>query len=242
MVYIPGGGGRDDFQRLGLGPLLEPHIAVLPFEVPAGPDGGPGSLCVFDNPIFPSDTPHVYDAGSQTWMEAPPDPDGDLQLGRYWVGYVTIDPPSPAELQRSLFFPDESVRLEGNRVWYVPIADFLPHRVTRDRITGREISMPKAEHAEFSDLANATHELLLGDEFRRKLTENRIVIPNGFRLASLALIKNYRVNVDVIDLLALLDDRSIVEVALAVTGVSLIARVEEQKKNAGTQCRPRELS
>jgi hypothetical protein len=230
MVYIPGGGTKTDFPRLGLASLFDPGVAVLPFDEATGPDGGSGSFVVFDNPTFPSNTPRAYEAATQTWRPAARD--GELPADRYFVGYVTANRPCPEELQRQFLFDGEPVPLDDKQQWILPVADFLPQRVERDRGTGSEKLVPKDEHAEFVELANATYELFLSEGFSVMLGQNRVVIPDAYRLATLAIQKNYRVNSDVIDLLGLFDQLTLVEVALAVTGIKLTARALEQKKSA----------
>lgn len=229
MVYIPGGGGKEKFAELGLDSLLEPGVSVLPFSITAGPDGAAGSLVVFDSLAFPTNTPRVYDQATQKWEPAARD--GDLLPGRYWLGCVTADKPRPEELQRDSLFDGEPVELDDHRVWVVPVADFMPERIVRDRQTGEEKSVPKDEHTEFVRLANAAYQLFMGDGFSVMLGQRQITIPNGHRLATVALMKNYRVNADVIDLLGLLDRAAIVSVAMVATGINLAARVMEQKKS-----------
>lgn len=241
MVYIPGGGGRHDFERLGLEALLDRRVAVLPVECNRGPDGGAGSLVGFDSPEFPRDTPTIYDDKSQEWLAAATD--GELACGRYWVGYVKGRKPRPEELQRRTIYDGEPVELGDHGVWVVPVADYLPRRMSRDRATGKEISVPKDEHAEFVRLANETFQHFLSDGFAVMLAQNRVVIPNARRLADMALAKNYRVNADVIDLLGILEDLSMIEIAKAATGLTLAGRVLDQKKSAeGTQFQSANLS
>lgn len=229
MVYIPGGGTRKDFPQLGLESLIERHIAALPFEVAQGPDGGSGSLVFLYDERFPSNTPRQYDPATQKWEPAAAD--GDLKPGRYWLGCVEADRPKPEELQRDQLFDGEPVTLDDNRVWVIPVADFMPERIVRDRLTGEEKSVPKDEHLEYTKLCNAAYELFMSDGFQVMIDSRRFRVPAGHRLATLGLMKNYRLNADAIDLLGLLDNAAIVMVAIAASGLNLAARVVEQKKN-----------
>lgn len=229
MVYIPGSASRSDFEPLGLGSLLESGVTPIGFEVSKGPDGGKGMLFGFDSPWLPRDTPTAYDPGSQTWR--PATVDGDLACGRYHVGYVNEQKPRPDNLQRRMLQDGEPVELDDHGVWVIPIAEYLPQRLSRDPYTGKEITVPKDEHREFVELANSTFEHFLSDGFAVMLREHRVVIPDGRRLADLALSKNYRVNGDVIDLLQLLDDPKLIEIAKVATGLSLAGRVIDQKKS-----------
>lgn len=230
MVYIPGGGGRQDFQRLGLESLLDKGMTALPFEIHRGPDGGGGSLIGFDSAEFPRDTPTVYDEKTQEWLPAATD--GELACGRYWIGYVKGKKPRPEELQRRSLFDGEPVELGDHAVWVIPVADYLPRRMSRDRVTGKDISLPVEEHEEFVRLANETFQHFLSEGFAVMLAQNRVVIPNARRLADMALAKNYRVNADVIDLLGIFQDLLLVEIAKAATGLTLAGRVLDQKKSA----------
>ncbi|MGD9632195.1 MAG: hypothetical protein AB7G28_20650 [Pirellulales bacterium] len=230
MVYIPGGGSRKDFERLGLESLIERGMQAIAFDIAKGPDGGSGSLIGFDSPEHPRDTPTNYDESTQEWRPAAAS--GSLINSRYWVGYVRNQKPRPEELQRSQLQDGIPVELDDGGLWVIPIADYLPQRLSRDVATGEEISIPKVEHQEFVELANFAFEHFMSDGFAVMLQKRRVTIPNGRRLADLALEKNYRVNGDVADLLQLLDNPSLLEIALVATGLSTAGRIIAQKKSA----------
>jgi hypothetical protein len=227
IVYLPQASGADRKELVdrGLGSLLDSSVDVIPTEVRTGPDGGYGKLVTFTD-----DTPREYNAETQTWLEAPKD--GQLERGRYWVGYANTARPSAGDLQRATLYDGEPVRLKDGNSWIVPIADFLPKRLTRDTATGEEVEVPADEHREFVNEANAILDLLMSSGFLQMVERELVIrIPRGLSFAGKALAKNYRVNSDVIDLLKLVDGFEAVDIARAACGHMRLERVLAQKKS-----------
>ena len=225
MIYVPGADQvpPQTLTELGLGDLLEPGIA--PLAMPPGgktPDGGTGKLVVFDCPSRPElTTPHVIDLASQEWIPAPPS--GDLAAGRYWVGFVVDAPPGPSELARRTICDGEAILLADGRSWTVPIARYLPQRLTRDPKTGQEVTAATAQHREFSNRATDLFCYFMSDEFQDEVSQNgRVRIPNGLEFAALALAKNYRVNIDVVDALGLVSEWEAFDIARVASGLPAV--------------------
>lgn len=229
LVYLPkyAGDERAELVRRGLGSLLEPGIDAIFTETRTGPDGGHGKLVTF----LPGSSPREVDAETQEWMEAPPD--GELEKGRYWLGYVKGQKPTAGELQRRDLIDGESVILADNNAWHVPWCEYAPKRLTRDRHTGQEIRVVKSEYKHWVEWSNALFRLFVSDGFHAIVEKDRVVhIPNGLAYAALSLSQNYRVNMDVIDLLGLIDEHKAFEIARVATCMSIMERAIAQKKSA----------
>lgn len=231
MVFLPDCASTDPEQLIerGAGELLDPGIDAIGLNVVKGPGGKSGMLFTF----APYTDPRSYDEKTQTWLEAPPD--GELAKGRYWVGYVTARKPTPEELQRRDLIDGEPVVLADNKVWVIPCCEFAPKRLTRDVNTGEEKRVVAEAHRQWVEWTNALFSLFVSEGFSAIVEKERVVhIPNGLGYAALTLSKNYRVNSDVVDLLGLIEEYQAFEIARVATGMSLVERIADQKKSAGT--------
>jgi hypothetical protein len=222
LVYLPGATRSDAAELVsrGCGELLEPGVTPLMF--PAGrvtPDGGQGLLVSFDDARIaqsPSYTPREIDLDQQQWIAAP-------RAGGahpYWVGIVRGEAPGPSELARRSICDGLPVQCGDKQPWIVPIADYLPKRLSRDPQSGREISVPLAVHRDFTERANELFRHFMSDDFQAiAAREHRITIPGGLAFAGVALAKNYRVNATVVDLLELVDEYVAFEIARVACGL-----------------------
>ena len=230
MMYLPGysGSDREEVVRRGLADLLEPTVDVIPTPVVKGPDGKAGTLFTF----FPGHSPREVDVNTQEWLEAPPD--GELDGGRYWLGYVKGRKPTPEQLQRRDLIDGEAVVLADDKVWVVPCCNKAPKRFTRDR-AGREVEVVKDQHKRWVEWSNELFGVIINQGYGTLGDPDYIIqIPGGIRYAALALGKNYRVNADVLDLLELIDERVVSDLVLAATGITALARLIAQKKSTDT--------
>jgi hypothetical protein len=234
MVYLPGCTGQDpqELERRGLGDLLDRSVSPIMMPIlSGGPDGGSGKLVTFDGPGL-SDTPRNVDTATQEWRAAPPDPEHELEAGRYWLGYVKNAKPTPEELQRKQLIDGEPVVLADGCSWVIPIADFAPERLTYDPNTGAEISVPEDRHRLFVDRANEIFAHFMSDSFHELLSkELTATIPGGLSFAGLALSKNYRVNANAVDLLQLVGQVEAFEIARVAIGMKMVERLLAQKKS-----------
>lgn len=237
LAYLPRYQGSDtqELVRRGLGSLLDRSVTPIMVEATTGPDGEHGTLVTFCGAVpLP---PPPYDEAKQTWLAAPPD--GELEAGRYWLGYVNDAKPSAGELQRGTLFDGEPVTLRDGNQWVVPISGFLPKRLTRDRTTGEEIEAVADEHRDFDTWSNAILDLFMSSGFLEMVTREKVVhIPKGLRYAALALAKNYRVNLDVIDCLDLVGGHEAFDVARVACGMLTLERVLGQKKTMASPSQP----
>lgn len=230
MVFLPGYAGdeRDELARRGLADLFDNTVSTIFSPVAKGPDGGPGKHVIFYSQFLP-DTPRCYEPALQEWKPAPKS--GDLESGRYWLGYVRGAKPEPGELVRREVCDGEPVILRDGNSWTVPIADFMPKRLTIDA-DGREVREVADRHREFVFLSDRIFALLLESGYEVEGEHGpAIEIPGGLTFAALALSKNYRVNRDAVDLLELIEDLEAFKVAAVVTGMAPALRAIAEKKN-----------
>lgn len=228
LIFLPDyeGDDRNELAARGLGDLIDSSVDAIFTPISKGPTGGGGKLVTF----YPGNAPREYDAKLQTWMEAPPD--GELKAGRYWLGYVTKSKPRPEDFQRATLIDGEPVVLCDDKVWVIPCCEYAPKRITRDK-GGDEIRVVKTEHALWVDWSNALYQLFVSEGFHAIVEKESVVrIPNGLKYAALSLVKNYRVNIDTIDLLELIDEHKAFDIARVATGMSIIERLCHEKKNS----------
>ncbi len=112
LYFLPGqnrGIKIADLQAAGLGYAFERRMS--PREVlGGGPDGNPG-VVVAD----PESVPDIgYYADRQTWRKIPG--------SRNWLGYLTHNRPTPADLQRDQVLDGHWITLADGNEWLVPIA------------------------------------------------------------------------------------------------------------------------
>ena len=233
LVFLPefDGDVQAEMKARGLGDLLEPGIDPIPVRTSKGPTGGPGMFVTFH-----THSPREYspDPKAQTWLEATKD--GDRAAGRYWVGYANNAKPGPEALQRRELIDGEAVALADDRVWIVPCCEHAPKRITRNR-DGKECEIVRDDYRQWVEKSNEIFGLIMAQGYDAATnTEYAITIPGGLRYAALSLRNNYRVNADVVDLLALIDNRVISDVILAACGITALASLIRQKKNNDTPC------
>lgn len=237
-VFIPRGertfSSPDDLlSSVGLGDLGSACVVAMPLSA-TGPDGLSGTLLYWGDPRQPP-----RDRAGWTWQPAPARSlhsdglkagqlDAALAAGRYWLGWNPDAPPVPAELRRSTFLGGLEVTLEDGNDWIIPTAKVLPRRMGLDP-TG-EITMQIAPP--FRAFCEAAEDLLAhlaaADPNRGSLE-----IPGCWRVANAALGINYRLNAELVSMLGLFSDRSMVQVCLAVIELPLdIHYVDIEKKTA----------
>ena len=95
----------------------------------AGPDGGGGFLVV---PTHPASPPSMFQRAEQTWHRGP----------KFWVGWLTASPPTPADLVRDTVMGGTGVKLRDGNEWMIPrIHAVFPGRPTNlPRVFGADDS------------------------------------------------------------------------------------------------------
>lgn len=234
-VYVPQRRGEASsvLRSVGADWALDPSVTAMGLDViEGGPDGGGGLLVYFDRRgrLEPANVLAAIDLEAQEWQPAAPT--GDLPAGRYWLGVWKSQRPGPEDLQREEHADGIPLELRDGRQWVVPIADYLPKMLRLNRATGQQEERPSERHAEFIRRANELFRLLIGDGFQESVEKHlRVVIPDGLRFAADALAINYRVNLDLLDMLAadgIVGEWEAVKIAAVATGVELLASTEKK--------------
>jgi hypothetical protein len=125
--------------------------------------------------------------------------------------------------------------LRDGQLWMIPISAFAPHRLTLNPINGEEMRVPDAVYKEFTDRSYELFSHFLSQGFQQELAgRTQWRIPRGLNYASLALSQNYRVNTVVVDLLGLIGEWEVSQIAAVSTSLLLYQRLANQKKT--TEC------
>jgi hypothetical protein len=236
-IYIPGRGGEATKRLASVGAAwaLDDGVTAAQTDIfQDGPDGGGGALIYFERGAGDRSALSRYAPAAQTWEPAAPA--GELAGGRFWLGVWNERKPGPDDLQRKTVCDGLPVQLLDGREWLIAVAEYLPKRMRLDRATGAQKLEALPADMPFIDKTNAMFTYLVSDEFQSPLDALgkvfQVVIPQGLTYAAEALAKNYRVNVDLVDMLGLIGEFEAVKIAAVATGLELIATEGEQKKSA----------
>lgn len=215
-------------RRGGLESLYDASTSAMRVEPQIeGPDEGVGQLFYVAHLASTKRAIVSYVPQEQIWR--PASQHGDRVFGRYWIGFWKEDRPLPEELQRDRISDGFPVALGDGREWVIPIAEFLPKRLTFDTVTGREKEVVADCYREFTEKANQIFESFVSNDLVQIVEgEHTVRIPEGLQFAADALQINYRVNRDLVDSLGLISNYEAIAVAEVATGMKLIA--DAQKK------------
>lgn len=231
VLFIPANGqvSREELVSLGGGVFLDQLVGMSSVGVPAGgPDGLRGGLVVFKSEFQSGMDSGVV--GDYEWRSALPD--GDLKAGRFWLGRPKASDQQfqPGDFERLHMLQGLPVTLKDGNVWQIPLVQYLPQQQGLNS-EGKECRRALDEHLEFSEKAKEYFELLMGVELSEEEAVAAVIeIPGGFEYAVMALGKNYRINRDYVNWLALLGDEELFEVVSATVGLNLKKQIEAQKK------------
>lgn len=231
IIFLPGyeGSDRNELSKRGLDAIAKDK---QPFFRPATfPDVGKGTLVTLGGLTdIPAST---IDLDEQTWQEAARE--GELEAGRYWIGYVNSRKPGPVDCVRRNVIDGAPITLRDGNQWVIPSTQFIPSAWTINSQTGEDERVIADEHREFIDRANEMFRTLMSDHFAQLLDEKQIVfVPSGLTFAASALAQNYRVNRNVVALLDLIGDFEAWEIVKAVLGWPQFQSMLEQKKTEDT--------
>lgn len=224
-IYIPGRCRNDEsaLHDVGAGWAIDRSVNAMYTDVLGnGPDGGSGKLVSFDHrKLYVPGQIAFIDLETQRWEKAAAC-DGQPE-GRYWIGLPKDRKPGPDELQRDDLADGLPIMLRDRCEWVAPVVEYLPKRLKLNRSTGEEVKAPREEDKPLVTRTNAMLELLLSEEFQNRVRDERVVdIPRGLAYAAMVLGKNYRVNLDLIDMLDLVGDFEAVKIAGIATGLELL--------------------
>lgn len=236
LIYIPGQPPRNDetLEALGLGPLLDADsVCAMWSDLPgATPDGERGVLVQFDAPRRPaSSSPRGLNLEMQQWKQA--SRQGELEKGRYWLGWDREHRPGPQDLRRGHTVSGEMLTLLDGQNWDVAVQYFVPTRLGIDIETGEQVRVPQGEYVPFVERCRALEAQLFeqwSDLTAEDLADRTVSLPDGLRFATEALAINYRLVPDLVDGLELLSDREVGEIVMAAVGISTMALLAREKK------------
>lgn len=241
LFYFPGAGQashpRKWFEQAGLGSMLstldeDPLCNARPDEDPAcaegsvnGPDGGLGRLAFWsESTPNPLPKPIAVEKDRQVWYRAPKK--GNLAAGRFWVGYWKDQPIEPVDLVRRRPLPGVEVPL-GRFLWTVPTARNLPRVFSYDDEGAHRWTLEKEAHVRYFDEARRLMEAI-----NASCTESHFTYDMEEHLAFTvqALQINYRVSLEVLDLMKAIRQDELCVAAQAASGMPI--SWVDVKKNA----------
>lgn len=240
LVYFPGARGHshDLFRAAGLDDLLPtrdgelaPSFADVTKD---GPDGGVGVVASWLPTLHPERCPRltVCQAGEMAQEWAPLPATARLPAGRAWLGRERGRPPTPDDLLRDTHYPGYDVQLADGYRWRIPVARLLPHVRTLDVAENVERRKVRREFEAFYDQAAKYYQQTAEFDLESYAAGQPLVFEGGFRFACAALAINYRLNVDVVNWLQLLDDDCYLPLIGATFELQARIDIEAQKKKA----------
>lgn len=198
LFYFPGVGTQNDpaawFRNAGLGDLIAEGDATPQFvqDEVSGPDKRLGRLAFWDEQVAnPQPRIPQIDLERQTWYEAPKR--GELPAGRVWIGWYSDQPVTPADLLRKKPLQGREVEL-GPYTWLVPTARALPTVFSFDRDGQPVWNCVNTRHVQYAERAR---ELAL----KMKSEKMQFDFDPHLRFTEQALQMNYRVTLEVLDLM-----------------------------------------
>ena len=131
LIFIPNvqGPSPQNLIDVGLGDLLRPDDDQPGCFDLSGrtPSCEPGQLWGW---ITAGKQSLQFEPQTQKWIAAKPH--GDLQAGRYWIGWDADSPPTPDELLRKRTIPGYEATLGDDQLWLIPNAAEVPSRYDLD--------------------------------------------------------------------------------------------------------------
>lgn len=198
--------------------------AIMPVEVPTGPDNQAGTLWYFDDKRDATNVPaRTYQPGSQVWQKV-----GGTNV---WLGTVKGKAITPESLLRfgETKFGGYSIPLNDGNKWDVPCQTELPCDFGLDDV-GQVAKVPKNEVRLTYDRMTAVFEHV------RSAVEGT---PNTFSDQELVeyagdlLCMNYRITWQIAALLKLFDESNLAEFLRYTTDIKAIIQLLEDRKKGG---------
>jgi hypothetical protein len=240
LYYVPSGTSaatEADLAAIGLGEILVAGTAHCP--VTGGPDGGAGVVLAGES----DGKQRVgYYPDRQTWRQAPGQ--------SWWLGYVTDDKPTPADLQRADAVGGYVVTLEDGNGWTVPVArsmrgnGTLPAQLDLSS-DGKLMRRPLARFEALCAGAervwtyfNCVRDVLSGGGDVTESQDLESQTEQLWPVAIDALGVNYRVGVIEVVALGLLTDQNVVQVWQALIDLITLTEVDADMADAQKKTEP----
>jgi hypothetical protein len=229
LYFFPGvaKAGRAQFEAAGLGHALDGAGVGACGTTERGPDGGKGAIVAPPCPRGRAPIPQLADVA--TWAQVP---------GReVWIGWLTDDRPTPADLARRVQVPGYEVELADGARWTVPVArrvagaPGLPRALRWDGSAWAPGDVvPK--HAQLWAVACRVWDALIG------AAGAEVTLTLECDAAALALACNYRVGPPEISALGLFTTATQSEVIKALVDFPALEELAGKAEAAGRSSSP----
>lgn len=209
-----------------------------------GPDGGPGVVVALEAGALNDAPIAAYRPDKQTWVgvnaETPKRQNAEMEKPkpgppRYWIGWETARPPTPADLQHRALRDGHDVRLADGHLWRVPVVrqplahfgDAAPGWPARLSLNGDDRRLARRVDPAYLDAWAMTQRLwnvYIGAATDAEVCDEVTL----FRVAAAALGLNYRVSADEVDALGLFTNENLAEVVHAMLDVPRLLRIQAE--------------
>jgi len=225
--FIPhkNGANRQHLVDAGLEMLLREGDESPRFGDLAGTGPGelPGQIVSWSEDVF-------YLPDKQDWTPALPDPKRGLKAGRYWIGTLKGQKPTPAELARkeSVAYDGIGMILGDGNAWVIPNALAFPHYLGLN---------PEGELDRFpvQDCMPVYERTLWALEHAQKFIQGEAELDSkaAFVYVTEMLAVNYRICPQLVSSLQLFNEQNLFVALCNTTDVDRLLKIrEELKKNS----------
>ncbi len=201
LIFIPGAKAANPahLERVG----LEDHAAGAEFHETTGPDNQRGVMCGWKIKGSPA-TAMAFRPEAQDWTPAARD--GDLEYGRYSVGFWKDKPPQPKELQRDYPFRGTTLTLGDKQAWLMPKALELP------------TTMQLADDGSLKFIVQRRFHQFWLDSLHMAGRFEGVALREVWPFVARGLALNYRLTPEVVSRLGLITTENILSALLAIIG------------------------
>ena len=220
LYYVP---GADVVTKADLPADLAAVIGKAAIEsrgVTSGPDGNPGAVF-----LVPRGNSIGYYPDKQTWHKCTDD---------RWVGWVTEDPPRPADLEREEVIGGHEVEL-GGELYMIPVARSIVSGTSLPEalVLGPNGELVREALPQFAQISAAAERVWT--EFQREADADDdagISDRDAWQIAVDALALNYRLGIHEVSALRLLTTTTTPEVLGALVDLPALAAAVEKRTAA----------
>jgi hypothetical protein len=242
LIYIPRLAEPDDSQleKVGLAALRNSGCPIHGTAVrQLGPDDGDGMIFSWVHGDARDCDPHRH--AQLEWTPAKLNKAKGLKEGRYWFGVDPASRPTADDLQLPHIHPGHDVRCADNNFWHIPAAARMPHchGMNADGEWERRIAR---QYEKFYTRAmrygvELFSEIDAFEAVKQTMPEMQdsdhavsVELDDTDKHCCSALALNYRLTPEIIDLLGLLDDATMIAIISATLDLPEIKEVLNQKK------------
>jgi hypothetical protein len=238
LIYIPGAEEPNDnlLDSVGQGKLKSTGLPVNWTRIiQGGPDGKQGMIASWHNRDERDADPMQH----REFEWTPARKLRDLEEGRFWLGVSKDSPVTPHDLELPTRFNGHIVACADGNNWHIPSASRLPHMHGLNE-SGEWERRVQNKYREFHDNAKAYGTQLFAEVDAVAMLETKdedrpvatVELNDTDKHCCTALMLNYRLTPEIIDLLGILDDDSMVAIISATMDLPDILKVLGQKKRS----------